>query len=77
MGLYRDPGKENGNYRDYRDNIWGLYRDYMGLYIHMRIMENNMETAGIIGVIYIGIIWGYLYIYIYKGMMEKNMETTI
>ena len=47
----------------------------MGLYIHMRIMENNMETAGIIGGICIGIIWGYLYIYI--GIMEKNMETTI
>ena len=27
LGLYRDNGKENGNYRDYRDYIraiWGL-----------------------------------------------------
>ena len=24
-GLYRDNGKENGNYRDYK----GLYRDYI------------------------------------------------
>ena len=26
VGLHRDNGKENGNYRDYRD-----YRDYIGI----------------------------------------------
>ena len=58
--IYRDNGKQNGNYRDYRDDILGLYRDYMGLSIHMRIMENNMETTGIIGIIY----WDYIGLYI-------------
>ena len=29
-GLYRDNGKENGNYRDYRGYI-GIIRDYFGV----------------------------------------------
>ena len=37
--LFRDNGKENGNYRDYRDylGIIGLQRGYIG------IMENKTE----------------------------------
>ena len=34
MGLYRDNGKENGNYKDYRDyvgDILGLYWGYIGI----------------------------------------------
>ena len=27
LGIYRDSGKENGNYREYRGSI-GLYMDY-------------------------------------------------
>ena len=46
LGLYRDNRTENGNYRDY----WG----YIG------IMEQKMETIGIIGV--------------YTGKMEQKME---
>ena len=37
LGLYKDNGKENGNYR--------YYRGYIG------IMEIKMETTGIIGVL--------------------------
>ena len=59
LGLYRDNGKENGNYYN------GLYRGYMGVYrdngkengnyysilgVYMGIMENQMETT-IVGVI--------------------------
>ena len=41
MGLYRDNGKEKGNYRNYRDDmgIIGLHWGYIG------IMENRMETT--------------------------------
>ena len=39
-GLYRDNGKENGNYFN------GLYRDYRGLYWgNIGIMEQKMETS--------------------------------
>ena len=30
MGLYRENGKENGNYRDYRDYI-GVILGYIGV----------------------------------------------
>ena len=51
MGLYRDNGKENGNYGDYTENGKenGNYRDSSG---YIGIMEKNMETTGIIVVIY-------------------------
>ena len=44
LGLYRDNGKENGNYynalhRDYIGYILGLYLGYIG------IMERKMETT--------------------------------
>ena len=40
LGLYRDNGKENGIYRDYRDYIrLGLYWGYIG------IVENKTETT--------------------------------
>ena len=39
LGIYRDNGKENGNYRDYGGLYWG----------HIGIMEKKMETIGIIG----------------------------
>ena len=39
MGLYRDNGKQNGNYYD------GLYRRYIG------IMEDKIETTIVYGVI--------------------------
>ena len=52
MGLYRDNGKENGNYRDYRDyigDILGLYRDngkengnyYNGLYRGQKVLVSG------------------------------------
>ena len=37
MGLYRDNGKENGNYRDYK----GLYRDYIGVIYRDNGKENG------------------------------------
>ena len=39
LGLYRDNGKENGNYRG--------YRDYIGIinWCHMGIMGKKMETT--------------------------------
>ena len=49
-----DNGKENGNYRDYRDYIGViqglcrgiLYWGSIGVYwAHIGIMENNMETT--------------------------------
>ena len=40
--LYRDNGKENGNYGDYI----GILGYVLGLYIG--IMEKKMETIGII-----------------------------
>ena len=77
LGIYRDNGKENGNYRDYR----GLYWGYTGMmeknmetigimwdYIHwgcIGIMEKKTETIGIMGDC---IHWGYI------GMMEKKMD---
>ena len=50
LGLYRDNGKENGNYKDYRD----YNRVYWGC---IGIMEKKMETIRIIGII-IGCILG-------------------
>ena len=43
MGIYRDNGKENGNYHNI-GFILGLYWEYIG------IMEKNMETRLYIGV---------------------------
>ena len=43
MGLYRDNGKENGNYKDYRD-CNRVYWGYIG------IMEKKIETIRIIGI---------------------------
>ena len=48
LELYRDNGKENGNYY----TILGLYRGYYWGYIGR--MENNMETT----IVYWGYIWG-------------------
>ena len=49
---------------------WGhILLGYFGLKIG--IMENRMETTGIIRG-YIGIIWG-----LYIGILENKMETTI
>ena len=42
FGLYRDNGKENGNYRDHVGIIGYLLGSYIG------IMEKKMETIGII-----------------------------
>ena len=44
LRIYRDNGKDNGNYRDYRGYI-GLYRGHIG------IMEKKMGTTGMIGAI--------------------------
>ena len=61
MGLYRDNGKEYGNYYN------GLYRDYrvyIGLYWgYIGIMEKKMETTTILG--YMGDYKVYIYIYIW------------
>ena len=40
LGLYRENGKENGNYRDYRD-----YRDYIGYSILGLYRENGKENG--------------------------------
>ena len=42
QGIYRDNGKENGNYRNYRDYIGIIYGSYKG---YMGIMEKKMETT--------------------------------
>ena len=41
LGIYRDSGKENGNYRDYRDCIGSIKGSYLG---DIGIMEKKMET---------------------------------
>ena len=62
LGLYRDNGKEHGNYfMVYIGIYFGLYRD-------------NGQERGNYFMVYIGII-GYILGYI--GIMEKNMETTL
>ena len=48
LGLYTDSGKENGNYRDYRDYVGVLWWLFWG---YIRIVEKKMETTGIIGII--------------------------
>ena len=42
MGIYRDNGKENGNYRDYRDYVGYILGLYWG---NIGIMEKKMETT--------------------------------
>ena len=49
LGLYRDNGKENGNY--YNVKTIGLFRGYIGDYIG--IMEKKMETT----IVYCRIYW--------------------
>ena len=49
-GLYRDNGRENGNYFILLGFIWGFYWCYIG------ILENKMETA-MQGSVYTGFIW--------------------
>ena len=56
LGLYRNNGKENGNYY-----LW-LYGDFRGIYWgYIRIIENKMETAimGYIGIMryILGLSW--------------------
>ena len=61
LGLYRENGKENGNYYI----IIGLYREIFGLY-----WENGKENGNYY--IIIGLYreyWGYI------GRMENKMET--
>ena len=48
MGLYRDNGKENGNYSDYIGVILGLYWGYIG--------DNGQENGGNVGVKY-RVVW--------------------
>ena len=46
LGLQRDNGKENGNYRDSRDYIGVIkkwYRVYIG--VNIGIMEKEMEAT--------------------------------
>ena len=40
MGLYRDNGKENGNYKDYRG-----YRDHIGYSILELFWDNGKENV--------------------------------
>ena len=47
IGLYRDNGKENGNYRDYRDYVGYILGVILGC---IGIMEKKMETTGTIGI---------------------------
>ena len=70
LGLYRDDGKENGNYSSILGLYLGLYRnsgkEYGNYYSILGLYRNNgkkMETTKAY--------WGYI------GIMEKNMETTI
>ena len=64
MGLYRDNGKENGNYRDYIG--FRVYWGYIG------IMEKKMETTTM------GLYRDYrVYYWGYIGIMENQMETTM
>ena len=70
LGLYKDDGKEHGNYRDYRafiGVILGMYWGYIGN--NGKENGNYRDYKAFIGVIQ-GMYWGYI------GMMEKNMETT-
>ena len=64
LGLHRDNGKENGNYRDSRGCIgviWGLYWGYL------RIMDKRIETTrmGHVGVL------GYILSKGYNFMMPS------
>ena len=46
IGLSRENGKENGNYRKYRDYIGVIYRDYrVYIGVILGMMEKNMETT--------------------------------
>ena len=42
LGIYRESGKENGNYRDYGDYIGSIKGSYLG---YIGIMEKKMETT--------------------------------
>ena len=44
LGLYKDSGKENGNYRDYRDYVGVLWWLFWG---YMRIMKKRWKLQGL------------------------------
>ena len=73
IALHRDKGKENGNYRNYRDYIGyilgpysdngkenGSYRSMLGLY------RDNGKNGSYCSILEL-----------YKDVMEKKMEATI
>ena len=64
LGLYRDNGKEHGNY----------FMVYIGFMVYtLGLYRENGKEHGHYFMVYIGII---RYILGYIGIMEKNMETT-
>ena len=64
LGLYWENGKENGNYRS--------YRDYIGVYIGLILGEwkRKWKLQKLYG-LYRGIFWASI------GRMEKKIETTL
>ena len=45
LGLYLDNGKENGNYRDYRDSIEIHASPDMYVYTHGKFMGTSMYLS--------------------------------